>query len=330
MSVTIKDVANLAGTSTATVSRVINGSTNVTEKVSRRVKAAIEELDYTPNPAGRMLRNGVNKSIMVILPYKLSDFYGRVVDEMTREAIANDYTLLIIACNGEREYERMVVNRLMKDVVKGFVFMGTFFDGHDLKEINRQVPSVLCCEQVEKSGLLTVSSDYAQGARIAAEKMIAAGHRRIGYIAMRHRTASSKIKFEGFCDAMKENGIELTEEYCFFGSHTQQTGYSAMRYFNCLDNPPTAVLAESDLMALGALNFAMENGIEVGPDKLSICGFDDMPICTLGTKKLSSVSQPLEEIGRTAIRELIDIIEDHKENTGVVTLPVTFSSRDTL
>ncbi len=330
MSVTIKDVAALAGTSTATVSRVINESPNVTEKVKKKVKAAIEELGYTPNPAGRMLKSGVNKSIMVILPYKLSSFYGRIVDAMTQEAIANDYTLLISACNDDREYERTVVNRLLKDVVRGFIFLGTFFDSHELSDINRQIPTVLCCEQVEKSSLLTVVCDYRQGACMAVEKMIANGHRRIGYIAMRHRPASSRLKYQGFCETLKKHDIPVSEEYCFYGSHSLQTGYSAMRYFSCIDEPPTAIFAETDLMAMGALNYSIETGIDSGKGQLAICGFDDLDICGLGTRKLSSVRQPLEEIGHTAVRSLIEIIEDHKENNGVVTLPVTLSSRDTL
>ena len=329
MSATIKDVANLAGTSTATVSRVINDSPKVTEKVRKKVRAAIEELGYVPNPAGRILKSGVNKSILVILPYKLSSFYGRIVDAMTQEAIANDYTLLISTCNDDREYEQTVVDRMLKDMVRGFVFLGTFFDGHELNEINRQIPSVICCEQLAKSDLLTVVCDYRQGASMAVERMIAAGHKRIGYIAMRHRPTSSGLKLEGFRQTLAEHGIEHSEEYIFYGSHSQQTGYSAMRYFNCLDEPPTAIFAETDLLALGALNFAEEIGLLPG-ENFSVCGFDDLDICQVGLRKLSSVRQPLDEIGRLAVRSLIDIIENHKENRGVITLPVTLSLRDTL
>lgn len=329
MSATIKDVANLAGTSTATVSRVINDSPKVTEKVRKRVRAAIEELGYTPNPAGRILKSGINKSILIILPYKLSSFYGRIVDAMTQEAIANDYTLLISACNDDREYEQTLVNRMLKDMVKGFVFLGTFLDGHELNDISRQIPSVICCEQLEKTDLLTVVCDYRQGASMAAERMIAAGHRKIGYIAMRHRPASSRLKLEGFRKTLAEHGIEFSEEYIFYGSHSQQTGHSAMRFFNCLDEPPTAVFAETDLLAVGALNYAEENGI-FSDGKLAICGFDDLEICRIGVNKLSSVCQPLEDIGRTAVRSLIDIIENRKKNSGTITLPVTLSLRDTL
>ncbi len=329
MSATIKDVANLAGTSTATVSRVINDSPKVTEKVRKRVRAAIEELGYTPNPAGRILKIGVNKSILVILPYKLSSFYGKLVDAMTQEAIANDYTLLISACNDDSEYEQTLVNRMLKDMVKGFIFLGTFFDGHELNEINRQIPSVICCEQLDKTDLLTVVCDYRQGASLAAERMIDAGHKRIGYIAMRHRPTSSRLKLEGFRQTLTKHGIDFSEEYIFYGSHSQQTGYSAMRYFNCLDEPPTAIFAETDMLAIGALNFAEENNLFSGYN-LAICGFDDLEICRMGVRKLSSVSQPLDNIGRTAVRSLIDIIENHKENKGTVTIPVTISLRDTL
>lgn len=326
---TIKDVANLAGTSTATVSRVINNSSNVTEKVRKRVRAAIDELGYIPNPAGRILKNGVNKSIMVILPYKLSEFYGKIVGAMTQEAIKRNYSLLISACNDNREYENIIVQRLLKDMVHGFIFLGTFLDSHELSEVNRQIPTVLCCEQVDKSELLTVVCDYKQGASVVVEKMLETGHKRIGYVAMRHRPHSSKLKHQGFREALAAHGIEHTDEYCFYGSHSLQTGYSAMKYFNCLDEPPTAIFAETDKLAMGALNYATENGLEVG-SKIAISGFDDLDICTLGLKKLTSVSQPLEDIGRTAVNSLIDIIENKKENKGVITLPVTLSSRDTL
>lgn len=329
MSATIKDVASLAGTSTATVSRVINDSPKVSEKIKKKVKAAIEELGYTPNPAGRILKNGANKSIMVILPYKLSDFYGRVVDSMTQEAIANNYSLLISACNDDREYEQIIVNRLLRDTVSGFVFLSTYFDGHELENINSRIPTVLCCEQVPKADIFTVLCDYAGGTGLAVQRMIDSGHRRIGYIAMRHRPASSASKYKGFCGTLARNGISFSEEYCFYGSHSMQTGYSAMKYFNCLDEPPTAIFAETDILAMGAVNFALENGIELGRD-LAVSGFDDLDICGIGAKKLTSVHQPLDEIGRTAVRTLIDIIENHRENKGTVTLPATLALRDTL
>jgi len=329
MSVTIKDVANLAGTSTATVSRVVNGASNVSEKVRRKVNAAIEELGYSPNPAGRILKNGANKSIMVILPYKLSDFYGRIVDAMTHEAAKNDYTLLISACNDDREYEKTIVSRMLKDVVMGFIFLGTFFDGHELNEINSQIPAVLCCEQVEKSNLCTVVCDYEQGARLVVDRMIQSGHKRIGYISLRHRPTSSRLKQRGFRQALAKHGIDCPEEYFFYGSHSVQTGYSAMRYFNCFDEPPTALFAETDQLAFGALNYAIESGIEVGSDMV-ISGFDDLDICQTGIRKLSSVCQPLDDIGRITVRSLIEIIEKKKENSGTTVLPVTLSLRDTL
>ncbi len=329
MSATIKDVAALAGTSTATVSRVINNSPKVTDKVRKKVQQAIEELGYIPNPAGRILKSGANNTIMVILPYRLSSFYGRIVDAMTQEAIANNYSLMISACNNNREYEQTIVNRLLKDVVKGFVFLGTFFDSHELSDINRQIPTILCCEQVAKSELLTIISDYKQGAKIAAERMIETGHRRIGYIAMRHRPNSSRQKQQGFNEALMAHGIEHSEEYIFYGSHSLQTGYSAMKYFNCLDNPPTAIFAENDKLAIGATNYAIENGLNVGTD-IVISGYDDLDLCTYGLKKITSVRQPLEEIGKTAVRSIIDIIENGKENSGTITLPVTLSIRDTL
>ncbi len=329
MNPTIKDVASLAGTSTATVSRVINNSPNVTDKIKKKVRAAIDELGYVPNPAGRILKNGMHKSIMVILPYKLSGFYGKVVDAMTQEAIKNNYSLLISACNDNREYEQVIINRLLKDMVNGFIFLGTFFDSHELSEINRQIPSVLCCEQVEKSELLTVVCDYKQGAKLAVEKMLEAGHRSFGYVAMRHRPASSRLKYKGFCEALAEHGIKHSEECCFYGSHSLQTGYSAMKYFNCLDEQPTAIFAETDQLAMGALNYAIEAGMDIGKD-IVISGYDDLDICKLGLKKLSSVRQPLEEIGRTAASALIDIIENRRENSGVITLPVELSLRDTL
>ncbi len=329
MNPTIKDVAKLAGTSTATVSRVINNSSNVTEKIRKRVNAAIEELGYTPNPAGRILKSGVNNSIMVILPYKLSSFYGSVVDAMTQEAIKNDYSLLISTCNDDSEYEKTIVKRLLKDVVKGFIFMGTFFDSHELDEINAQIPTILCCEQVEKSELLTVTCDYREGVRMAVGRMIEAGHKRIGYIAMRHRPVSSILKQKGYKDMLSEHGIKHSDEYYFYGSHSLQTGRSAMKYFNCLDEPPTAIFAENDQIAAGALNYAIQKGMKVGKD-IVISGFDDLEICNISMKKLTSVRQPLEEIGRTAVKALIDIIEKKRENSGMITLPVTLSLRETL
>jgi len=329
MTPTIKDVANLAGTSIATVSRVINGVDCVSEDTKKRVEKAINDLGYRPNPVGRMLKSGGINSISVILPYRLSSFYGRLVNGMTQEAIAHDYTLLVCACNDDRDYEKTIVDRLLKDVVKGFVFLGSFMDSHELSEIDKKLPTVLCCEQVRKSDLLTVVADYEAGAKMAVEKLISAGHKRIGYISMRHKPYSSELKQKGFQDALREAGIEDRDEYYFYGAHTVQTGGSAMKYFACLDEPPTAIFAENDRLAAGAVACAEGMGMKVGKD-IAIIGFDDLDICTMTNPKLSSVHQPLEEMGKIVVRMLIEIINQERENSGTIKVPVSLSLRETV
>lgn len=329
MGITIKDVASLSETSIATVSRVINNSPNVSAEIRRKVEDAIKQLNYIPNPAGRLLKSGGNKSILVVLPYRFSTFFGQIISAMTEQAIESGYTLMTCACNNDQNYERIMVDQLLKDTVNGFIFLGTFFDSYELNEINKRVPTVLCCEQVEKSELLAVVPDYKEGAKKAVREMINAGHKKIAYIAMRHRPTSSFLKHQGFSEALAENGIIDNEEYYFYGSHSLQTGYSAMKYFNCLDEKPTAVFAENDRIALGALNYAMQAGLDIGKEFV-ISGFDDLDICEMSTKKLTSVHQPLEDMGKKAVKALIEIIESGRENKGTITVPVELVRRDTL
>lgn len=317
----------MAGTSIATVSRVINGADCVSERTKKRVRDAVETLGYVPNPVGRMLKTGGNKSIALIMPRRLSSFYADLVESMTREAMEHDYTLLMCAGNDDEKYEREIIDRLLTNVVSGFIFTGSSFDSHELSELNKKMPSVLCCEPVDRSELFTVAADYEGGVKNVVRELAAAGHKRIGYISMRHKPVSSRLKQKGFHEALAEAGLEDNDEYCFYGPHSAKTGHSAMRYFRCLDEPPTAVFAETDNLAVGALNYAGENGIKVG-EELSIVGFDDIEICNMVTPKLTSVHQQLDEIGRIAVKTLIDIIENGKENVGTLTVPTELIKRE--
>ncbi|MBR1664586.1 MAG: LacI family DNA-binding transcriptional regulator [Ruminococcus sp.] len=314
MSVTIKDVAREAGVSVATVSRVLNGSANVSEASAKLVNETINRLGYSPNFLGRNLRKRETNVILVIMPSSEHSLYGTIISGMQEYANKLGYDIISAVSNSTTYVETRQMDMLFNRTVDGAVLLGTSFSAQELNEMARNYNIALCCEGVEGADVLTVAVNDEQAGYDAAKALIDLGHRKIALISVDSSVVSSRKRENGYLRALADAGIEVREDYIWHGSYLAHNGADAMEHFMSLDDKPTAVFAISDLLAAAAIKKAHVMGLTVGKD-ISVMGFDNITMCEMFIPSISTVSQPCRKMGEFVIKKLIDNLgTPHKDN----------------
>ncbi|MGN0623230.1 MAG: LacI family DNA-binding transcriptional regulator [Oscillospiraceae bacterium] len=314
MSVTIKDVAREAGVSVATVSRVLNGSTNVSESSSKLVRDTIERLNYSPNFLGRNLRKCETNVILVIMPTSDHSLYMKIVAGMQAYAQKVGYDIITAASNSATQHETRQMNMLYNRTVDGVVLLGTLFDAQSLNDLASKYNIALCCEGVEGANVLTVAVDDEQAGYDAVCALIKKGHRKIAFIGTNSVAVSSFKREAGYLRALKDNDIPVEPGYMYKGTYDYWHGGKAMEQFMSLEDKPTAVFAVSDILAMNAIRKACEMGLEVGKD-VSVMGFDNISMCEMTNPSVSTVEQPCEKMGELVVQKLIEnFSSSHKDN----------------
>jgi LacI family transcriptional regulator, galactose operon repressor len=326
----IHEVARLSGVSVATVSRVFNGYTDVSEKTRQRVFASAKKLEYTPSGAARTLVRKRSELIGVFLftgvdhPDIQHPFFQDVLVALKQEVGLAGFDLLLFAT--EREEEGLAphsfLTRARHHHADGLVLMG--IDPHDpeLKRLVRAaIPTVAV--DVELSGPRAgyVSSDNAEGSRLAARHLWELGHRRIATITGDTRTKPGADRLAGYRDALAELGGPVRDDYVAFGDFYTESGYEAMASLLALSEPPTGVVVAADLMAVGAIRAVEAAGLRC-PDDVSVIGFDDIQLAELMSPPLTTVRQDKHGLGTAAARALVEMIEDPDARPAARTLPV--------
>ena len=305
MNVTIKDVAKAAGVSVATVSRVLNNSSTVSDKTTDHVNYVIKNLGYSPNFLGRNLRKCNTNTILAILPGTEQTFYSEILHGMQSAASENGYDVLFCTSNYIRNIEMHLLNMLFNRTVDAAILFGTTLDFETLKELNSKYYIALCCEKIENSGILTVSVDDENAAFDAVSSLIKMGHKKIAMISTIVKNSSSTNREKGYKKALEESNIKFKDNYLFRGSYCYDDGSRAFKYFMSLDEPPTAIFCISDLLAADAIKQAITMGYNVGND-VSICGFDNILLSDMFVPGITTIEQPCYNIGRTVVEKLID------------------------
>jgi LacI family transcriptional regulator len=315
----IQELAEKTGVSVATVSRALNGSSEVSEATRERILALAQELDYTPSAAARTLVRRRSHVVGVILetgaghPDLLHPFFQEVLVGLQHGAGERGYDLLLFATDepgsgfgGRHSYAR----RAGHHGVGGVVAMG-FDRSHP--EMRKLIAAGIPCIAVDsdlggpRCGF--VMSENREGAAQAVAHLRELGHERIATIAGPLGTRPGADRLAGYREMLERLGIEVREEYVREGDFYDESGYEATKQLLALEAPPTAIFAASDLMAAGALRAAHELGVRV-PDELAVVGFDDIALAALIQPALTTVRQDMEALGRAAAEGLIRMIED--------------------
>ncbi|MDR0946334.1 MAG: LacI family transcriptional regulator [Ruminococcus sp.] len=329
MSVTIKDVAKMAGVSVATVSRMLNGTTTVSTAAAEKIKQSIEDLGYSPNFLGRNLRRSETNIILAIIPAAEQSFYNEVLRGMQNTALKYNYDLLIGISNANYDTEKRLLSMLTNRVVDAAVILGSKLTGDELNSLGDRFPIALCCERVDGASVLTVTVDDENASFAAVQAVINKGHRRIGLVTVKAPVPSALSRKIGYINALERNNILLNEDYIFSGGYDYDNAQTAFSYFASLKEPPTAICCVSDMLAVGVIKAAITSGTEYG-SKLSVVGFDNIPLAGLYTPGLATVEQPGFTLGKTVIEGLIKNKNNDRKENNYIKLPYKFIERESL
>jgi LacI family transcriptional regulator len=303
-SVTIYDIARVAGVSASTVSRALSGHNQVSAATRNAILGAAAYLGYRPNVMAQDLARGRSQTVGVLLPDTVSPFWGRLVNGIETELRQYEYSLLIASAEGSASAAK-ALDLLVAHHVDGLV-VGACDDipDEELLALSGDVPLVAVGRSLasREDGLIRVQN--FEGAYQATQHLIALGHRRIAHVSgpLWHHEARERI--EGFRKALEDAGIEPDDELVVEGDFSMQTGLVAVERLLEAGRPFTAVFASSDQMALGANLALYHRGLEV-PRDVSLVGFDDQPFAAYNRPPLTTVAQPLFEMGQAAVRSLM-------------------------
>ncbi len=314
MSATIKDVAREAGVSVATVSRVLNGSCNVSEDSTEKVNDAIRKLKYSPNFLGRNLRKCETNVILCIMPTSEHSLYSKIVTGMQRYASKLGYDVITAVSDNTATAEARQMNMLFNRTVDGVVLLGTMYDAESLNHLAQNYDIALCCEGVPGADVLTVAVDDESAAFDAVTTLIGKGHKDIAFVGTNSEAISSTARENGYKMALEKAGIPYREELVYRDSYEYNCGLDAMDYFAKLDKRPDAVFCVSDLLAIAVIHRGAELGFTAGKD-ISVMGFDNISMCEMMLPTVSTVEQPCFKMGEMVIAKLIENIRSsHKDN----------------
>lgn len=322
MSVTIKDVAKRAGVSISTVSRVINNSKPVSNEIRQKVLQIIEETGYTPNPVARSLVMKKSQLIGVIVPDISSFFIGEILNGI--EEIGKMYAYDILLCNtyGNLEQELRYLKLLKGKQVEGIVLMTWELQDKLIEYLAEiEIPVVLINRNTSKLDIPSVSIDNFQASYDMTNYLIKHGHKRIALIRSNlDSNAFCQDQYRGYKKALEEHGIPIDERLVQFGNFKLEKAYEIVKNFIEEDILPTAIFATSDTMAIGAINCLLDHGYKV-PEDVSVAGFHDTKPASFYRPSLTTIRQPLYDIGAVAIRMIIKKINHMEVNEKIVILP---------
>ncbi|HZQ81955.1 MAG TPA: LacI family DNA-binding transcriptional regulator [Gaiellaceae bacterium] len=316
--VTIADVAEQAGVSVATVSKVINDRYGVAEDTSARVRSVIDALGYHASLVGQSLRSRRTKVIGVLVR-DLEPFSAELLKGVARGVHDSGYELIVFSGCGQAAdqagWERRYLSRISGTLADGAILVTPGSIDETFGS-----PVVAVDHNVQSSALPTVDSENLKGAVAATEYLLGLGHRRIGFLAGREDLESARLRERGYREALAAAGVRVDESLVKIGGYDAATATEPARRLLELDQRPTAIFAANDVTALETIAVARSLGLHV-PDDLSVVGFDNVPESALADPPLTTVEQPIQQMGREAVRLLLELIEDPSQPAASVVLP---------
>ena len=326
-SATIYDVANRVGVSLATVSRVVNGNTNVRESTKQKVLAAIEELGYQPNAVARGLASKKTTTIGVVMPDVTDVYYSELARGIDDIANMYHYDVLLTNTDEDPVREAMAVNNLAAKQVDGIVFMGNALDEEVLKTFERiDAPVVLVGALDEKSATPSVNIDYHVVMQEATKKLSENGHTKIALVLGDLSFEIHKQRLKGYQDALRHLGAEFDEELVF----TTRKGYAdGLKLAERLEHAgATAVISFDDEISVAIVNYFRDKGVLI-PEDFEVITANNTKLVNMSRPALSSVAQPIYDLGAVAMRMLTKLMNHEEVSETQVRLPHSFDWRGT-
>ncbi|MEK8034060.1 LacI family DNA-binding transcriptional regulator [Ideonella sp. DXS29W] len=305
--ITILEVARRAGVSPSTVSRVVNGSAGVSERKRLAVEATIRELNFRPNPSARSLKTGTTMSIGVVVQDLESPFFTRMLRGIEEGLADSGHVPLIVSGLWNAEEEEVRIRLLAERRIDGLIVLAGHLSDEQLRDFARIQPVAVAGRQLSGPNLSGQWVNQDEAGYLATTHLMSLGHRRVAFIAGPDSHADAQHRHDGYLRAHRDHGIEPNPALLAQGDFTETSGMLAMNRLLDSQAPFTAVFAANDQMAYGARVALYRRGIRV-PDDISLVGVDDMPASAFMTPALTTVHQPLYDIGRHVAAELLRLM----------------------
>jgi LacI family transcriptional regulator len=316
---TIYDIAQKAGTSTATVSRVLSNSSYPTSReIRKKVLDTAQKMNYTPNLLGRMLKKNESRDIGVIIPNISNPFYPQLVLGIETEAKKHGFNILL--CNSFRDVsnEKKYIESMYQKQVKGII-LSTISEEHGfLKKLCENGLKIVGFDQnIEDFQCNKISFDFTAGGMMAVDYLVSMGHKKIAFATSPLTRRSRREIFDGYKLGLMKNNIEFSADYLYVAELEKEVENGTFEFENgikiarkCLASKklPTGIFAVNDVTAMGIMHGLLSSGVKI-PEDISVIGFDNIEFSAMVNPPLTTINQPAFETGRLACKVLIENLE---------------------
>ncbi len=310
MNITMKEIAELAGVSVNTVSRALNGKSEINEQTSERIKKIAKELNYTPNSIAASLASKKTKIIGLITSDICDPFHAQQARGVEDVAKKNGYSVILLNTDEFPAAELEAINTLRSIRVAGIILTSVFPGTQHIEVLkNQQVPLVLLNRKLSEIDTDYVINDNFKGSYEATSHLIRLGHKRIAILLGPSRITSVSDRYAGYIKAMKEANLEILDELIIYSENLKPESGELLtdRLLSC-DPRPTAIFAYCDTLAFGAYSAIRKRGLSI-PKDIAVVGYDDIPFASVFEIPLTTVAQPAYEMGASACKIILDRIK---------------------
>ncbi len=330
MTLTLEDIAEICGVSRSTVSRVINGDLNVSEKTRQKVMNVIQKYDFQPNLAARGLAMGHTRVLGLVIPQGVQaifaePFFALLIQGVSTACNSKDYSVMLWLA--EPDYERRMITKILYNGLADGVIVASMLMDDSIVDSMRQnkLPFMLIGRHPAYDKLSYLDVDNRGGACQAVLHLHRLGRRRIATITGPQNMIAGINRYQGYLDALHEHQMPVIPELIVEGDFSDMSGYAGMQ--RLLPHKPDAVFAASDIMATAAIQAIHDYGLRV-PEDIAVVGFDDLPLASRSNPTLTTVRQPITRIGTVAAETLIDMIETGSTLPRQMVLPAELVIRE--
>jgi len=327
---TIYDIAREARVSSATVSRVLNGSSRVNEDTRNQILEVIKRLGFVPKAEARARALRANYRIGVLVPFLTAPSFVQRLQGVNSALISTSYEQVIYTINSKKQLDGYLASLPLTGSLDGLIIMSLPIEEAQAQHlVNHHLETVLI--EYPQQGFNTVEIDDVEGGRMAASYLASKGHTRIAFLGDTDLPEFSihpiTLRLMGFRQRLTELGIPLPDEYVRLASYSLIQARQVAREFFSLPTPPTAIFSATDLQAMGVMMAARQQGLKV-PGDLAVMGFDDLDMAEV--MELTTIRQPLVESGQVAVELLLGRLETPSRSPQHVKLPLTVIQRNTV
>lgn len=332
-SMNIKDIARISGVGVSTVSRVLNNHPDVKDDTRKKVLEVMKENNYIPNNSARNLKRNASKSIGVLVKGIHNPFFSHMVKSIEEKIAAKGYTMILHYNENNHQDNEAAIELIKEKRLKGLICLGGNYDSmHNEEMKNLHIPIVLAStssEELSRDGLFSsVNINNTDAAYMAVDYICKLNHKNIGLITTGEGDKTvGKLRYEGYKKALAANNMEFRRELVEIGGYTFSSGFDSMNKILDKDLGVTAVFVTSDIMAIGACKAILNGGFKI-PDDISVVGFDGIDYSLYFHPSITTIKQPIEEMGEKSIDLLLDLINNNKKKNEHIIFETKLEERE--